>query len=292
MQQTVYTGIILICLCIFSGTAAAAQGQAKHAQASEYTITIIPYYGPEKLWAKFSPLVEYLQQTTKKPWELKLYRSYDATINALCAGEVSFALLGPVPLARGIERCDLEISAVAVAIDGSLFYRSVIVTMDPAISSLSQLRGLKIGMFRGSTAAHIIPFKMLLDEGIYRSDIRPVFFEDHDRVMNALLDGEVAAAGVKDSVYKRSGDTRLRVLKTSEPLPNYVFAASPKLRNQTKALFADALLRLKPQKNLDHRRLMLDWDDEIKNGFVLPPASYRSSVMELLDIYREVMDAK
>ncbi len=289
MRKTVYSGFLLLCLCFSLGIADAGQGAEKHTRSSEYTITVIPYYSPEKLWIKFSPLIEYLRQTTGKRWKLKLYPSHDATIDALCRGEVSFALLGPVPLARGIERCGVEATAVAIGPDGTLFYHSVIVTLDPAISSLPQLKGKKIGMFRGSTAAHVVPFKMLMSAGIGRVDIKPVYFEGQDRIMNALLGSEVAAAGVKESMLKRFADAHLRVLQTSEPLPNFAFSASPKLNSQTKELFVDALLRLKPRKNLDHRRLMLDWDDEIKNGFVQPPASYRASVMDLLSVYREVM---
>jgi hypothetical protein len=35
--------------------------------------------------------------------------------------------------------------------------------------------------------------------------------------------------------------------------------------------------------------MMQDWDDEIKNGFISPPASYVPSVMNLFSVYREVM---
>jgi ABC-type phosphate/phosphonate transport system substrate-binding protein len=167
----------------------------------------------------------------------ELYPNHDSTIDALCKGEVSLALLGPVPLARSIEKCGAKTLAVAIGADGTLFYHSVIVTTDPSISNLPQLKGKQIGLFKGSTAAHILPMKMLSSAGLNKDDVKPVFFEGQDRIMNALLTGEVTAAGVKDVLYKRFSDTRLRVLKTSEPLPNFAFASSPKVSSQTKALF-------------------------------------------------------
>ncbi len=281
---------VLALFVALSGVSGAEQKKAEAPEGkSEYTITIIPYYSPEKLYVKFIPLVEYLRKTTGKPWELKLYPTHDTTIDAICSGEVSLALLGPVPLARSIEKCGVETTAVAIGSDGTLFYHSVIVATDPSVTSLAQLKGKQIGLFKGSTAAHILPVKMLRTAGLGKSDVKPVFFEGQDRIMNALLAGEVEAAGMKDVLYKRFNDSRLRVLKTSEPLPNFAFVAAPNLNRKTKELFAKAVLKLKPAKNEADKKLMQDWDDEIKNGFIPPSPSYRPSVMNLLSVYREVM---
>ena len=290
MKQFLNICIALALIAVMTGAAVAGQKKADPAPGKyEYTITIIPYYSPEKLYIKFMPLVEYLRKTTGKPWELKLYPTHDTTIDAICSGEVSLALLGPVPLARSIEKCGVETTAIAVGSDGTLFYHSVIVTTDPTVSQLSQLKGKQIGLFKGSTAAHIVPVKMLRKGGVGKGDVEQVFFEGQDRIMNALLSGEVDASGVKDVLYKRFNDSRLRVLKTSEPLPNFAFVAAPKLSRKTKDLFAKAVLKLMPEKNEADKKLMQEWDDEIKNGFVPPSPSYQPSVMNLLSIYREVM---
>ncbi len=292
MYKALCTCLFLVILgCFAWPVSAEEEGIPKKDELSEYTITVTPYYGPEKLWAKFSPFVEYLRKATGKPWELKLYPTHDATIDAICKGEVSVAIFGPVPLGRSIEKCGVGTVAVAIGMNKTLFYHSVIVTIDPSIASLSQLKGKSIGLFKGSTAAHVVPLKMLSAAGLKKGDINPVFFEGQDKIMNALLNGEVNAAGMKDVLFNRFSDSRLRVLKTSEPLPNFAFATTPKLSSNTKKLIVKTLLGLKPQKNKDHRRLMQDWDDEIKNGFVAPPKSFYSSVMNLLSVYLEVMNA-
>jgi len=283
----------LICLLLVSASfvsvsASAEQPAQQKTASSEYAITVIPYYSPEKLWTKFTPLLEYLKKTTGKPWELKLYPNHDATIEAICSGEVSFALLGPVPLARSIQKCSAEPAAVAVGPDGTLFYHSVIVSTDPSMT-LARLKGKRIGMFKGSTAAHIVPFKMMLNAGLSRTEINPVFFEGQDSIMNGLLNGEVEAAGMKDVLFRRFSDSRLKVLKTSEPLPNFAFASAPGLNSRTKDLFLKALFRLRPKTSEADRKLMQEWDDEIKNGFVAPSRDYRSSVMDLYAAYQEVM---
>lgn len=290
MRRAFYIFLAAAFLSCYTMTAAAEQQTTtKKARAPKFIITIIPYYSPEKLYVKFTPLVEYLRKSTGKPWELKLYPNHDTTIEAICSGEVSLVLLGPVPLARSMEKCGVESVAVAIGADGTLFYHSVIVTIDPSISSLAQLKGKQIGLFKGSTAAHIVPVRMLRASGVVKGDVKQVFFEGQDRIMSALLNGEVNAAGMKDVLYRRFSDSRLRLLKTSEELPNFAFAAAPNLDRRTKDIFTKALLRLKPQKKEADRKLMQDWDDEIKNGFIVPSQSYSPSVMNLLSVYREVM---
>jgi hypothetical protein len=51
---------------------------------------------------------------------------------------------------------------------------------------------------------------------------------------------------------------------------------------------AAALTALDPRGTAQDRQLMQEWDDEVKNGFILPPAGYRSSVLGILSVYREI----
>lgn len=256
---------------------------------SEYTLSVVPFYSPEKIWTLYAPFVDFLRESTGKPWELKLYASHDKLIEGLCGGKVSLALLGPVPLGRVMEKCGAEPVAVALGKDGSPFYRSVLVTGEPAVNSLEDLRGKKVGMFKGSTAAHILPRKLLLDAGIGKGEIEPVFYESQDHIVNALLAHQVAAAGLKEGLFKKFKGENLRLLEASKPLPNFAFAAAPGLSPATRTLFADTLLRLHPATSeRDAKRTAL-WDDEVRNGFIAPTASFRASVKEIVTITNEIM---
>ncbi len=280
----------LLFLCgATAAVAAKGQDPSPAGPSAPYTITVIPYYSPEKLWTKFSPLVEHLRKATGLPWELKLYPDHASLLEGLCKGEAAFAFLGSAPLARAIDRCGVDIAVVALGKDGQPFYHSVIVTADPSVQALGGLRGRRFGLFKGSTAAHIVPLKMLHDAGLGDSGIVPVFFESQDHIMNALLEHAVAGAGVKDTLYQKFRNEPLRVLKTSDPLPGFAFAAAPTVSAATKRRFIGALLRLDPRKRPDDRRLMQDWDDEIRNGFILPPPAFRTSILNALSAYREIL---
>jgi len=293
-MSTLWTAVITAAALLLPVTASAAATPGTPAsgkRTDEYTITVIPYYSPEKLWARFAPFVDHLKKETGLPWELKLYHNHETLLDGLCSGEVSLALLGPVPLGRALQRCGADIVAVPVGKDGRPVYHAVIITSDPAVTTLAGLRQKRFALFKGSTAAHIVPLKMLREAGLTERDIVPVFSESQDHIINALLSRDVAAAGVKEALYRRFQGDPLRVLKTSDPLPNFAFAAAPGLSERTRKRFADALLKLRPQADPKDRELARDWDDEIKNGFILPPADFRAAVLNMLSVYEEIMHA-
>ncbi len=281
-------GIITVCLILvlFCGSMSAATQAPPPAR---YTFAVIPFYSPEKIWLLYAPFIGFLKSATGLPWELKLYHNHDALIEDICGGQVAVSLLGPVPLGRVYAKCKAEPFLVALGRDGKPTYHSVIITGDHTVMDLSKIRGKRFGLFRGSTAAHILPLKMLKDAGLAAPAFQEVFLESQDRIMTALLTKEIAAAGVKESLYLKFRDQPLRELKTSEPLPNFAFCASPTLAAETRRLFSTALLRLHPRSNPRDAETVKGWDDEIKNGFMPPAKDFLPSVLRMRQIYKEVL---
>lgn len=292
MNTVLRLACLILCLIaspLASLRAAEAEPAAAPTADSEYTLTVIPFYGAEKIWALYTPFIDFLKQSTGKPWSLKLFSTHKAVIDGLCSDQVALALLGPVPMARVMEQCQAQPVAVALGKDGTPFYHSVIVSTDPAVSSLDRLRAKRIGFFKGSTAAHILPRAMLRQSGLNTADFIPVFYEGQDQIVNALLTRQVVAAGLKETLFAKFKDDGLRALAISEPVPNFAFAAAPNARPETKKLFADTLLRLKPTANTSDQQQMAAWDDEIKNGFTPPTDTFRAAVRDLLALTNEIM---
>lgn len=255
-----------------------------------YTFAVIPFYTPEKIWALYSPFIDYLNKSTGDPWELKLYHNHDELIDAICNGKVSAALLGPVPLGRANRKCGVKPVLAALGNDGKPSYHAVILTNTPSVKKIKDLKGKKIGFFKGSTAAHIIPAKMLKDSGVGMPTIQPIFLESQDRIMSALLSGEIAAAGVKETLAKRFNKGTLDILAVSGPLPNFAVCATPTLPSSTQQHLLSALTRLKPLSNSKDAETMKAWDDEIKNGFTMPNNNFLPSVMKLFELFKEIQN--
>jgi phosphonate transport system substrate-binding protein len=254
-----------------------------------YTVAVIPFYSPEKIWTLYAPFINYLNKSTGLAWELKLYQNHDVLIDDLCADRISIALVGPVPLSRAHDRCARRPAVVALGSDGEPFYRSILLSGDPEVSNLTDLRGKKVAFFKGSTAAHILPAKMLRDAGLRAGSFQAVFYESQDRIMTALLTNEVSAAGVKETLYRKFKNEPLRVLQVSELLPNFSFTVSASLPRPVREQFIESLLKLKPGQDAGDAAIVTDWDDEIRNGFILPGKDYLPSVLRLLTITREIL---
>lgn len=264
-----------------------ADADSPPASAPVSTVAIIPFYSPEKIWSLYTPFIDYLKSETGLPWELKLYPDHNSLIEELCGGQLAIALLGPIPLGRVLEKCGATPTLVALDKEGNPTYRSIMISGDPAVKELGDLKGKKFGFFKGSTAAHIVPLKMLLDNGLGNA-IQPVFLESQDRIMTALLTNELAGAGVKEGLYRKFKSEPLRVLQSSSPLPNFAFCPAPALPAALKERFAAALLKLQPRTSPVDRERVGSWDDEIKNGFVAASPDYVESVRQLHHVYHEV----
>jgi phosphonate transport system substrate-binding protein len=281
---------LFICLLAAPGPAPAADPPRAPAPRR---LAVVPFYAPEQMWRLYAPLVEFLRRETGEPWELALHPTHEALIEEFCAGRVDVALLGPVPLGRVNHRCGGLPVLVALGPGGTPTYRSVLLTADPEVTSVAALRGKEIGFFRGSTAAHAVPLRLLDDAGLAPGSYRPVYLESQDRLVAALLAGKISASGVKSALYERfRGERGLRVLATSGPLPNFAFAAPPSSQGRLDR-FAAALRRVRPGERSADAELVGTWDDEIRHGFVAPTPEYLAAVLALQELTeRQARDAR
>jgi len=257
-----------------------------------YSFAVVPFYSPEKIWLLYSPFVEYLAKITGKPWELKLFHDHDEFIDAICNDRVTVGLAGPVPLSRAYEKCGAKPFLVALGKNGLPLYHSVLLTNDLTLKRVQDLQGKRIGFFKGSTAAHILPARMLKEGGLRMSAIQPIFLDSQDRIMTALFSGEIVAAGVKEALYQKFAKEPLRVLKISEPLPNFALCLTNGFPPALRQRLAKALLSLKPLTNQRDAEIVKGWDDEIKNGFMTPDKHYMPAVLKLHRIFEDVEDVR
>ncbi|HEY6000937.1 MAG TPA: PhnD/SsuA/transferrin family substrate-binding protein [bacterium] len=285
-----YVPRMLVLVALSLGVLAPAPLRAvESGTAPVHTLAIIPFYAPERMWQLYTPFVEYLGRATGEPWTLKLVTSHDEMIAAVCAGEVDVAFLGPVPAGRVNARCGAVPFVVALGKDLRPVYRAMLLTSDPAVTSTEGLRGRKVGFFRGSTAAHIVPLSMLRDAGLGPGSFEEVYAESQDKLMTTLLERKIAGAGVKENLYRKFEKEPVRLLEASAELPNFAFVALPSLSPAVRERLAGALLPLRPKERAADAETMRGWDDEIANGFAAPAPEFLPAVLRLRDMYEAVM---
>jgi ABC-type phosphate/phosphonate transport system substrate-binding protein len=118
-----------------------------------------------------------------------------------------------------------------------------------------------------------------------------VFLESQDRIMAALLAGEVAAGGLKETLYQKFRKENLRIVATSDQLPNFALCALPSFPEKARDRLLAALLRLKPLASKADAETVTHWDDEIKNGFSIPDEHFLPAIINFYSTYWEVTNA-
>lgn len=240
----------------------------------EINIGIVPFHSPEKIWHLYTPFVDYLNKNTKLNWKLKIYPNHESIKKALCDGEISIALFGPVLAYVANKECNAEPVITALNENGKPDFRIYIITSEKKIKSIKDLKGHKIGLFKPITAANMVTRKMLEDEGLDEGNVKFLIYQSLERIVNDVMTDELKAGGVREMNYISFKNLNIKVLKKSEPVPGFAFMASPQTPVSVKKEFIGALLRLNSIEKSKLKEITSDWDETIRHGFSLPPKNY------------------
>lgn len=186
----------------------------------------------ESTTAAKDPIVQYISEKIGIPIEYTETTSYSGVTEAMRAGRVDFATMGPFNYIIAHQ----EANAIALAAEpdqdtGVLGYHSLIITnADSNIQSLEDARGASLAFGnQASTSGHLVPRKTFYDWGItdpeaYFGEV--VFTGAHDASLVAVTNGQVDVAGVCDRCiegYFKEGlasPDDIRVLAKSDLIPN------------------------------------------------------------------------
>jgi phosphonate transport system substrate-binding protein len=171
----------------------------------------------------------------------------------LAQGKVDFAWLSASQYVRAAPSVP-----VAKLLRGGLpFYRSAVFARKGAVKRLTDLKGKRLAFVsEQSGAGYLLALRVLLGAGFNEADLRyRTFLGDHAAVCKAVLDGAAdagatfandgrggALAGCVETVGSRAKE--LKVLATSDPIPNDVIAARPGAPTELVATVRSALLSL------------------------------------------------
>jgi phosphonate transport system substrate-binding protein len=248
-------------------------------------VGIVPFHAPEKILPLYSSFVDYLNKNTRVRWHLKIYPNHDSIIKALCDGEISIALVGPILAYVSNKECKAEPLILPLNEEGASEFKIYIVTADQKIKKIKDLQGKRIGLFKPITIANIVTRKMLEDEGLSDNNVKFVIYNTLERIINDVLTDEIKAGGVRRMSHISFQDLNLKVLKTSEPVPGFAFIASPKAPNPAKKEFVDVLMRLNSLEKNRFKEITSGWDEIIKHGFVVPQKGYLKDIERFYLMY-------
>jgi len=181
---------------------------------------------------------------------------YNATIEALRAGHIDVALLGPFSYVLATTVAPVEAFAVTVtARSMQPSYQSIIIAgKDSNINTIADLKGRTFAFVDpGSTSGFMVPSAAMIKLGITpEKDFKQVMYSGgHDATIVAVGSGKVDAGSVADRIYERgcakglADCSKLKVVWTSPPIPNDPLLYRKTLSDDMKKKIRDAFFSVK-----------------------------------------------
>lgn len=232
-------------------------------------------FHPITMYERYQPMMDYLTENTPYRFVLKISRDYKETLQFLQEGKTEMASIGD----GGLMKAMLLNGAIPIVKplneEGQPVYRScLVVPMASPIRSVSDLKGKKVAFgYHHSTSGNLIPRCVLLEHHVLLKDLRSVTnLRHHSDVARAVLKGEHDAGFIKESTAVRFRSQGLRVVASSRELPAIPLIARQGASKQLVESVRTALVKL-DRKNPQHSRILDQWDNEYRNGFVAATAA-------------------
>jgi phosphonate transport system substrate-binding protein len=196
------------------------------------------------MYEKFLPLKDYLEKAVSRKIILKIARNYQEAIENIGTGQAHLAYLDPSSYCEAKQKYSVLPLAKAV-LAGSSVYRSVIVTRkDSPINKIVEVKGKRLAMGNiSSSSSHLIPAVMFKEVGISLQDFRTVDYLEHeDRIALSVLSKKHDVGGLSERVAAKYVKDGLRIIKTSEAIPQYSVCAYSGLPDALRKKISQALV--------------------------------------------------
>jgi phosphate/phosphite/phosphonate ABC transporter binding protein len=212
------------------------------------------------MYEKFLPLKEYLEKSISRKIVLKVAQNYQEAIEHIGTGEAHLAYLDPSAYCEAKHR--YNIVPVAKAINaGSSTYKSVIVARhNSPFNKIIEVKGRKLALGnKSSSSSYLIPAVMLKEVGISLKDFSLVdFLEEEDRIALSVLTGRYDIGGMSEGVARKYIHDGLKIIKTSESIPQFSICAHNGLPGDLRNAIQKALLSITKTENPDLIEAMND----------------------------------
>jgi phosphonate transport system substrate-binding protein len=244
--------LLVLAACALVGSAG-AQGTAK---PGVLTIGFIPAEDSRAMVRQSQAILDIVAQHTGMKVDTFVGSDYNATIEALRAGHIDVALLGPFSYVLATTVAPVEAFAVTViARTMQPSYKAIIIaSKDAPINSLADLKGRTFAFVDpGSTSGFMVPSAAFIKAGITpEKDFKQVMYSGgHDATIVAVGSGKVDAGCVADRIYERgcakglADCSKLKVIWTSPAIPNDPLLYRKTLSDDMKKKIRDAFFSVK-----------------------------------------------
>jgi phosphonate transport system substrate-binding protein len=232
--------------------------QAADSDPDTLRVALLPDEDAATIIKQNQGLKDYLESKLGKKVKIVVTTDYSSMIEAMRFGRLELGYFGPLSYTLAKTKADIEPFAARMK-KGSTTYHAVLIGNKAAgIKTVSDVKGKEVAYGDiASTSSHLIPKKMLLDNGLEtKKDYKENFLGAHDAVALAVQNGHAQAGGLSKPIFetlvKREVISldKVNVLQVSKPYPQYPWAMRSDLKPQLKDAIRNAFTSLKDKKVL------------------------------------------
>ncbi len=256
MKRIVTLAVSALLLALGTIPAAMAAKDDGTAKPGVLMVGFIPAEDARAMIRQSKPIADKLAKAIGMKVELFVGSDYNATIEALRAGHIDVALLGPFSYVLATTQADVEAFAITVtAKTMQPGYHSIIITLkDSPINSLMDIKGRTYAFVDpGSTSGYMVPSAFFVRAGIVpEKDFKQVMYSGgHDASIVAVAEGKVEAASVADRILERAfakglaDRKKIKVIWQSDLIPNNPMLYRKALSESLKKKIRDAFFGFK-----------------------------------------------
>jgi len=176
---------------------------------------------------RYRVLAEYLSIKLDRPVELVMMHTYATVLKDFDEKNIECAFLGSLVSVLAMDRLGAKVVVKPELANGVSSYHGVIfVRADSPITKVEQLAGHSIGMVRTTTAGHVFPGCVLMQEKLFGRADEPsiVWIGTHDDVARQVMDSQIDVGAIKnlrlDALEKQNPYWKIRRLVRGKCVPS------------------------------------------------------------------------
>lgn len=210
------------------------------AQATSWSLAVVPQFPPAKLQRDWTPVIERIERETGVRLQLKLQPSIPRFETELLGGGADFAYLNPYHQLMAQQR----LGFIPLVRDSHLLSGILVVRRDDPITDVRALEGRDIAFPAPNAFGASLWMRALLAER-ERVTIRPVYVQSHGNVYRQVAAGRmVAGGGITQTLAQERDEVRqaLRVLMETPGAAPHPISAHPRVPAKVRQAVAQCLL--------------------------------------------------
>ena len=261
-MQQLNARIAVIIVLILSVALLACSGNDNTVSIKNLKIGVLPDHHPEKIHARYVPLLNYLKSETGLAYELVTPSSYQELLDLFGQKKIDVAFFGGATYVLAHKKYN-AVPLVSRFTDGR-FKSVVIVKKDLPAQTLHELKGMTFAFGSElSTSGHFMPRYYFSRRNIVPEEFfsEVIFSGAHDKTAEWIRDGKVQA-GVLNSLILHEmfldgsiSKKNIRVLWESPPYADYVWGVQKDIDEEVRDKIQTAFLGL--SKNDPQQKIIL-----------------------------------